>query len=117
MRYINQTQHKPSARAKKTLIYKAPHVWGLAPECISIEIIIGEKQCSLGCNPKGLHDIYRDSFTFTFYPGIDLNIFFARNALPRERKEDLNTDSGHGTENRTSRLQTRIINVTHSTIT
>jgi hypothetical protein len=32
MGYINQTQHKSSARAKKTSKFKAPHLRGLAPE-------------------------------------------------------------------------------------
>jgi hypothetical protein len=32
MGYVNQTQHRSYAKAKKTLKYKAPHVYGLAPE-------------------------------------------------------------------------------------
>jgi hypothetical protein len=48
MGYINQAQHKPSARAKKTLNYQNSHTYEVLQQgSISIEIIAGEKQYSL----------------------------------------------------------------------
>jgi hypothetical protein len=48
MGYTNQTQHKPSARAKKTLNYYKLYTYEtLHKRIITIEIITGEKMYSL----------------------------------------------------------------------
>jgi hypothetical protein len=45
--YINQAQHKPSARVKTDIksIKKTPHTWGLAPTCYVSDTVQSPEHC------------------------------------------------------------------------